>query len=247
MRSTTKQKTGRLAHATANKKRKISQLERLAAELRTKLISVHHPCLIEFSGTPKAGKTSTARSLDLFLRRNDFRVHFIGESGSVSPLSNKKDFKFNVWTAATSLCWLLEAIDKNPEFIIMDRGVFDALAWIQWHSEAGQVTEAERKAMENFYLIPKWRTRVDIVFLMTATPDVALQRESKNLLTAKFGRIMEPTTLQSLLLSFDTAYNKFSKQFRRVVMIDTTDIDSVMCGEIVVRTTLEVLNSGIHC
>jgi thymidylate kinase len=234
-------------HQKSDKKKIIANLEQLAAELRTKLVCIRRPFVIEFSGTPKSGKTSTANSLDMFLRRNDFRVHMIGESGSVSPLLNKRDFKFNVWTAATSLCWLLEAIDKNPEFIIIDRGVFDALAWIQWHSDTRQLTDDEKKAMESFYLIRKFRSLVDIVFLMTTDPGVALEREHKNLLTEKHGRIMERATLHDLISCFDRAYGNYAKEFRRVEAIDTSKLNNVECGEFVVRTTLEVLNSAIAC
>lgn len=230
---------------TRSKRDTIAELERLAQDLRAKLVSNIRPIVIEFSGTPKSGKTSTARSLDMFLRRNDFKVHMIGESGSVSPISDKRNFRFNAWSAATSLCWLLEALDKKTEFVIIDRGVFDALAWIQWHSDSNQLNQEEKTAMEGFYLIPKWRLLVDIVFLMTAKPTVALEREHKNLLTEKHGRIMEPDTLASIKRCFDRAYSDYGKQFRAIKRIDSSDMTSVDCGEVVVRMTLETLNKGI--
>jgi hypothetical protein len=223
----------------------IDELEALAGELRENIVHINRPLVIEFSGTPKSGKTSTAHSLAMFLRRNAFRVRTIGESGSVSPLSDKCSFHYNVWTASTSLCWLLEALERAPEFVIIDRGVFDALAWIQWHADNNRLTSQEKKVMVDYFLLKRFCRFVDIVFFMTARPRVALDREHKNLLTDKPGRIMSQTILDGLIQSFDRANKEYAKHFKRVEQIDTSDLSNVECGARVVRTTLKVLNSAV--
>ena len=59
----------------------INELQKLAEEVRT--LKVEHrqkrPIVIEFSGSPKAGKTSCINSLELFLKRNGFSVQIIQE------------------------------------------------------------------------------------------------------------------------------------------------------------------------
>ena len=103
----------------------------------------------------------------------------------------------------------------------------------------------EKAVLENFYLISKWRCLVDIVFLMTANQTVALEREHKNLLTEKHGSIMEPGTLQTLVDCFHGTFTKHGRRFRHAELIDTSGLTNIECGERVVRTTLQVLNSMI--
>ena len=223
--------------------KKIAELEELAAAVRPKISSRIRPCIIEFSGTPKSGKTSTAHSLHLFLRRNDFQSHFIGESGSVSPITDKTGMNFNTWSAATTLTWLLEALDKPHQFIIIDRGVFDSLWWILWHFKQRHISRKEKEAMESFFGLERWTLMIDIVFLMIAKPAVALAREHKNLLTKRQGRIMRDGILESINESIMETYQSHFKRMG-VELIDTSELDNVASGERVVRVLLRKLNDA---
>ena len=44
------------------------------------------PLIIEFSGSPKSGKTTAIGVLSLFFRRNNFRVETFTERASISPV-----------------------------------------------------------------------------------------------------------------------------------------------------------------
>lgn len=72
-----------------------------------------HPIVIEFSGSPKAGKTSCINSLELFLKRNGFTVRIVQERASVCPVSNKQSPMFNLWTACTSLSGLIGTLEDK--------------------------------------------------------------------------------------------------------------------------------------
>ena len=228
-------------------KRTIARLEGLAEELRRNIIYVKRPLVIEFSGTPKSGKTTTAHSLAMFLRRNHFKVRTIGESGSVSPLSNKCSLEFNVWTASSSLCWLLEALEKEKagEFIVIDRGLFDALAWTQWHADNNRMTVQEKRAMVGYHTLKRFCKLIDIVFFMTARPEVALAREHTGLLTKKEGTIMNRSVLEGLIESFEKARRDYAKHFNRVEVIDSSGLREINCAARVVQATLRALNSAI--
>ena len=75
------------------------------------------PIVIEFSGSPKAGKTSCINSLELFLKRNGFSVKVVQERASVCPVSDKQSPMFNLWTACTSLAGLIGNVIYLREFL----------------------------------------------------------------------------------------------------------------------------------
>ena len=88
------------------------------------------PIVIEFSGSPKAGKTSCINSLELFLKRNGFTVQVVQERASVCPVSDKQSPMFNMWTSCASLTGLIGTLENKtsqPDVLILDRGVFDSL------------------------------------------------------------------------------------------------------------------------
>lgn len=85
--------------------KRISELEKLAADILQlkRRVRPRRPIVIEFSGSPKSGKTTAISSLDIFLRRNGFRTKVLTERASVCPIPNKFDPVFNVWTGCAAL------------------------------------------------------------------------------------------------------------------------------------------------
>ena len=70
-----------------DRKKLIKDLQKLAEEVM-ELRGEHRqkrPIVIEFSGSPKAGKTSCINSLEIFLKRNGFSVSIVQERASVCP------------------------------------------------------------------------------------------------------------------------------------------------------------------
>ena len=71
------------------------------------------PIVIEFSGSPKAGKTSCINSLELFLKRNGFTVKTIHERAGVCPVTDKHNPMFNLWTACSSLSGMIGTLENK--------------------------------------------------------------------------------------------------------------------------------------
>jgi hypothetical protein len=103
----------------------IARLEKDAAKLRAQFDSgfAKRPLIIEFSGLPKAGKTRMISILELFLKRNGFKVDVFIERASIAPIRTKGHLNFNTWVSCASLQGMLEALSK-PELdvFILDRG-----------------------------------------------------------------------------------------------------------------------------
>lgn len=162
------------------------------------------PIVIEFAGTPKAGKTTTLNQLNAFLKRCGFKVEVVVERASVCPIKDKKHVNFNIWTACTTLSQLLEKTQSpprpdDPQILILDRGIFDSICWLRLMERLQRLRPAERKVVEDFLIIPDWRDRIAGVILMSASPTDSMQREQGMLpVVGAKGSIMNESVLKQM-------------------------------------------------
>jgi predicted NUDIX family phosphoesterase/thymidylate kinase len=209
----------------------LNEFELLAAKVLEKIPTgteevrlAPRPLFIEFCGTPKSGKTTCATRLTHFLNRNGFNVITVAERASVCPLRNKSHMTFNVWTACSSLNEMLEAVERDYQIVVFDRGIFDALCWMNFMELVGRLSQKEKETIFSFLLMERWRSFVDIVFLMTTTPKEALRREYQDQLTQREGSIMNERTLTLFNKSIKSTAETMAKDFPSVVEIDTTNL-----------------------
>ena len=200
--------------------RRITHLEKQAEVIlnaKRKTLA-RRPIVIEFSGTPKSGKSSCISSLDIFLRRNNFRTKVLTERASVCPIENKFDPLFNVWNACASLNQLSEIVSSRPrefDVIIMDRGFFDALCWFQWQKRSGFLGEDDFQRFTSFFTAERFRMMIDLVIHFDALPETSMNREYKNLLTRKEGSVMRDYVLEGYRIAAADARRVYGSLFRQ--------------------------------
>lgn len=184
-----------------NKSRLQERAERAAAAFPE---AARKTIVIEFAGTPKAGKTTTLNQINAFLKRCGFKVEIVVERASVCPIKDKKHVNFNIWTACTTLSQLLEKTQtpprpEDPQVLILDRGIFDSICWLRLMERLQRLRPAERKIVEAFLIIPDWRERITGVILMTASPSDSMQREQGMLpVVGAKGSIMNESVLEQM-------------------------------------------------
>jgi predicted ATPase len=100
------------------------------------------PAVIELMGTPNAGKTEALRELKHLLRG----VAVVYETAAACPLPQKFSPAFNTWTACETIQRLLAHTARGAELIFCERGLFDALCWMQAYLDDGQLTQAQFSA-----------------------------------------------------------------------------------------------------
>ena len=224
----------------------IKELQEQAAKI-LKLKKVHRqkrPIVIEFSGSPKSGKTSCINSLELFLKRNSFNVKTVQERASVCPVSDKQSPMFNIWTACTALAGMIGTLeDKNNviDVLILDRGIFDSLCWFDWLVKKGRMDKEQREILENFLLMEDLVKAIDIVFAFTVDPKISIEREYTHLLTDKLGTIMNEAVLEEYRQSVCKMKDERKNFFHKVFDIDTSNLDQNEVGKRVTEDTLEAL------
>lgn len=237
-----------MAKQVAEKNRKeIIQVLHIDAEKVLDLKKTHRqkrPIVIEFSGSPKAGKTSCINSLAIFLKRNRFQVEIINERASVCPVSNKQSPMFNIWTSCMSISGMIGILERkntNCDVLILDRGIFDSLCWFHWLSSNNLMESKQRDSVESFLMTDALTSRIDIIFAFSAAPKTSIEREYANLLTDEPGTIMNIDVLQDYLNSIQATIQEKRSYFHSIVEIDTTDKNQDEVGKEVTEKTLNIL------
>jgi predicted NUDIX family phosphoesterase len=180
--------------------------------------------VLEFAGVPKAGKTSTIWALQAFLKRCGFKVQVLAERAAICPIKDKAHPNFNVWTVCTTLVEILEKTqdpprEDDPQILILDRGLFDALCWLTLMEKLGRVRHREYQILEDFLRIDDWRKRISAVFVMTVSPEDALKREA-GLLPVEFeggikeGSVMNKSMLVLILQTTAETAERMKSEFR---------------------------------
>ena len=187
----------------------------------------NRPIIVEFSGTPKSGKSSCIEIVSHFFRRLEFKVLSPSEGASRrTPYHLRQDLvAFNTWSASYALTHILESLydPYNYQLVILDRGLFDALAWFQLLLSRNQITNETCDQVHDFLRIEKWRSIIDQVFLFTADPDTSMERENQNALIAEPGMVMRPEFLEELNVAYNAVRDKYSNDFQHFEPIDTSN------------------------
>ncbi len=222
----------------------VLDLETRAAKLKELLDAraAKRPLIIEFSGAPKAGKTRSISGLELFLKRNGIKVEVFTERASVAPIKSKGHLNFNVWVSCASLQGMLEALYRDLDVFILDRGVFDALVWNEWLEMTGKITGEEARQVAQFFTMNRWTELVDLIFVLTCDPTVSIEREYADQLTTKRGTIMAEQTLKQLLQATDKTIKEHGAEFKRIVAVDTTNTRTRQGVAKITDEALKVLN-----
>lgn len=203
----------------------IQKLQQRATEMLP-LLSSGRPLFVEFAGTPKSGKSTCIDTVNHFFRRLRYKVLAPTEGASKrTPYYLKENLvAFNAWSATYALTHILEGRFGSDEYhlVIMDRGLFDALAWFELLKQKHDIKSEDCSAIQNFLLVGHWRELVDMIFLFQADPDTSLERENHNKLIREPGRAMNPDFLRDLNAAYDTTKEQYAAQFNQFVAVNTS-------------------------
>ena len=183
------------------------------------------PVFVEFSGTPKSGKSTCIDIVSHFFRRVGFNVLAPTEGASKrTPYYLRRDLvAFNTWSASYALTHIIEGLHHSDRYhlAILDRGLFDALAWFQLLQNNSEISEEVRETVHNFILVEKWKSVIDSVFLFTADSATSLDRENADKLIDEPGRAMNPDFLNSLNHAYAEVRESYGNEFT-IIDINTS-------------------------
>ena len=203
----------------------LCELETKARQLRESFTG-DRPLFVEFAGTPKSGKSTCIDTVNHFFRRLEFKVLAPTEGASKrTPYYLKQDLvAFNTWSATYALTHILEGAHGSDDYqlVIMDRGLFDALAWFELLATRTEITVEQCRTIQEFFLLDHWRALIDVVFLFETDPSTSLQRENRDKLIEEPGMTMNAGFLEELNEAYQTVRTKFSAQFNKFHVVNTS-------------------------
>lgn len=170
--------------------------------------------VLELTGTPKAGKTSTIRLLETFFKTCGWRVHVVKERAAECPIPMKGHFFFNTWTTCTMMAEVLETADREYDLVIVDRGFFDALIWLELQRSRQQVDTLEASIFEDFVTLERWRRLVDLTIVLSVAPAVAIEREGHDRLLPRRASLMNESSLRSFNEALERATARHGAKFK---------------------------------
>ncbi len=134
--------------------------------------------MIEFSGTPDAGKTTLLNSLNDILNKNGYNTVFLGEaSGKTLPPHNLRgSLGYNEWVGQNACEGMLDTLQQNPDILLVDRGLLDFRFWNYFYENTGKATHEEVKALQAKEPFNDIRLVPDLFVAVTVSVEEALKR-----------------------------------------------------------------------
>ena len=154
--------------------------------------------IVEFAGLPRSGKTTAASGLKRFLESRGWQVYVVKERASLCPITDKVHPDFNLWTTLSFLREFLVARNSGYEYIIADRGIFDASIWINLFCTEKDNAE-EYRAFQKLSKLDFLTNTVRRTFFFCCKIDLALEREFERTQVSRNGRIMNKHILEEYL------------------------------------------------
>ena len=175
------------------------------------------PLVVEFAGSPKSGKSTNIDIVTHFFKRVGFRVWSPTEGASKrTPFQLRRNLvAFNTWALNYAINEILLSC-QHPEpydLVILDRGVFDSLAWMRLLRDREELTDGEYRAIESFALHPKWADTVGRICLFTCAPQTSMSREHETKLIFGEGTAMKGGMLAPLLRQYESLRDEFGDKY----------------------------------
>ena len=204
------------------------------------------PKFVEFSGTPKSGKSTCIDIVSHFFRRVGFNVLAPTEGASKrTPYYLRTDLvAFNTWSASYALTHILEGLHHSDRYhlAILDRGLFDALAWFQMLETRGDFAPEDKQKVQDFIRIGHWREVIDSVFLFTADPETSMERENRDKLIDEPGSTMNTDFLNNLNKAYDEVRELYAADFKNFNYIDTSENKKTTTQSTAAQVTTNILD-----
>lgn len=148
------------------------------------VLSNQIPYVIEFTGTPRTGKTSLINNLKDFFKKKGFKVEIIEEfttsekyKKEIYPiLKNQASDIINIEIPKYVLSQLEEILIKKPDIIIIDRSLFDRLIWVDRLFLKGKMSKDNYEKYKCLY-IPLIKEKIDIIISTYTDSLTALKRD----------------------------------------------------------------------
>lgn len=134
--------------------------------------------IIEFSGTPDAGKTTLVNSLLDTFKKNGYNTILLGEANgkTLPPHNLRGSLGYNEWVGQNACEGILDALQQNPDILLVDRGLLDFRFWNYFYEKTGKATHEEVKLLQSKQPFTDMQLVPDLFVAVTVSIEEALKR-----------------------------------------------------------------------
>ncbi len=147
-----------------------------------KKVGINSPLVIEFAGTPNAGKDTLIEIVkDYLIDGFVYKVRVFDEGIKSCHIDKDMDVDRLYKTIALSVIQLYDAKYENPggyDFIIINRSIFDRLGFLHSLHAAGHLSDEQERTHRNYLL--SYAGLQDMTFLILISPEESLKRELRS-------------------------------------------------------------------
>lgn len=191
---------------------------------------ISRPFMVEFSGTPEAGKTTTINIVADMLRENDYKVITLKESAESLPSEIPKGtFDANMWMHFITQSGLINALYSKADIVLIDRGVIDSEFYGQKFLNEGLCTQAQYEEFKKMFL---QYLKPNLFIALMVTPEESIKRRGGE------GRLVNKIYIQN----YNETYLKFFERIlinKKLIMTDNIELCEV--SKIILNIILENL------
>ena len=211
---------------------KLKKLDAQIEELKQlKMMSkLSKPFIVEFTGTPRTGKTTSINALYDFFKKGGFKISVIEEFTSSSYykdiLKNKiKELSVEERNLIIleNIHRLLATIDSNSEIVLLDRSLNDRMIWNYYNYKRGSMSEETYyKTLKEYE--PLISSLIDYLIITYADPIISLRRDYNASLSLSPRSFLNEKNLNDFNNSMIAMKPRFMENIENVSYIDTNNL-----------------------
>ena len=188
--------------------------------------SLAPPVIIELTGSPESGKSTTTKSCYDSLRKFGLRVEIPQEGAEVVNYVPRTSPEYNLATFNYALSILLKFSHGHMcDVVIFNRCIFDAYCWMEYWLAKGHLTYEQKRVYQQFILSNFWTTKIDACIFMICDPEEAMRRAMRLSLTEKQGETTNPQSIKTLVDRYKTAHGILQPRYPQLHLVDTTNLN----------------------
>lgn len=214
--------------------KKLRQLHAMKRELQNlkSLCSLPKPFVVEFSGTPRTGKTTTIHNLYDFFKKGGFDVLVVEEFTSSKKYKEKLKLEFerlglsgkDIAVMEEVYKELQESVDSDNEIVLIDRSINDRQVWNYRRYQRGDMSQDQYQDVKDKYSKIS-KELIDFLVVTYADPLISLQRDYMCSLALEKRRFLNQENIEEYNNSLSELESLFSESVDSMLLLDTSNLD----------------------
>lgn len=211
---------------------KLKEIHYLKYEIKNLINTLDmKPYVIEFTGTPRTGKTSIIKNLEEFFKKGGYKVCILEEFTTSKYYKEKiyptlkNEYRKVVNTEIPKHVYeqLVNALKKDYDIIIIDRSLFDRCIWIdRLHLQNG-IDNDDLNEYFNKY-IPIIRQNIDMVVATYSDSKTSMIRDYEANLSLEKRNFLNEKNLEEYNISLQNMLKLFKDNEYNINFYDTTSL-----------------------